>query len=239
MRHVLSHCLPAPLRHDAADARAADGRVQGCARGAGAALRATARGAGAAPRCCHGQGWRRRAVGGGAEGRRCQAGRRRGGGRQAARRAFGEGGASSVAVAACQRRCSAHASPLRPRQVAQMGSKSQDELARLKPAKLASGLRIDSQGARLGGGAFAPPCAWQLPRACSTRADSHHPRVAAAPQRARGVLTLTRSPQLRMRRAATAARGSPRRTWTSLLAQGPARRPSRARAAWRRRTRAR
>jgi hypothetical protein len=35
-----------------------------------------------------------------------------------------------------------------------MGSKTQDELARLKPAPLASGLRIDSQGARLGGGAF-------------------------------------------------------------------------------------
>ena len=43
---------------------------------------------------------------------------------------------------------------LAAKEAASLAGKSQEELARLKPAKLASGLRIDSTEARLGGGAF-------------------------------------------------------------------------------------
>ena len=46
---------------------------------------------------------------------------------------------------------------LAAKEAASMAGKSQEELARLKPSKLANGLRIDSTEARLGGG--ARPCA--------------------------------------------------------------------------------
>ena len=46
---------------------------------------------------------------------------------------------------------------LASKEAALLAGKSQEELARLKPSKLANGMRIDSTEARLGGG--ARPCA--------------------------------------------------------------------------------
>ena len=55
--------------------------------------------------------------------------------------------------------------------------KSQEELARLRPAKLASGLRVDSQGARLGGGALRAQGVAML---AGQSADAALPRVRPA-----------------------------------------------------------
>ena len=59
---------------------------------------------------------------------------------------------------------------LAAKEAASLAGKSQEELARLKPAKLASGLRIDSTEARLGGGASPAAPEARRSRGCDTRA---------------------------------------------------------------------
>ena len=89
---------------------------------------------------------------------------RAGPGRLAAAGGGGGGGLSEEALkdvvaklAAAEAEAAKLRDELAAKEAASLAGKSQEELARLKPSKLANGMRIDSTEARLGGG--ARPCA--------------------------------------------------------------------------------